>query len=160
MLKVLSSIEDQGGNYTKGKVASTYFSNSIVVDDLSFRKKGWGEFKYIFHCTKWIYEIILKIQTYNFEHIVGLHLGTLFHNKWINWWKLSHFKILRWKNLSLVSVAIVDYFLFLYAQTLDNLHFFWRKGGSLKGQFTRHLQLKIFCLYWRIEILMKIKLFE
>lgn len=40
MLKVLSSIEDQGENYTKGKVASTYFSNSIGVDYLSFKRKG------------------------------------------------------------------------------------------------------------------------
>jgi len=98
MLKVLSSIEDQGENYTKGKVASTYFSNSIGVDYLSFKKMDEVNSNIPFHCMKWIYEIILKIQAYNFEHIVRLHLKTLFHNKWINWWKLSHFKILRWKK--------------------------------------------------------------
>lgn len=39
MLKVLLSIEDQGENYTKGKAASTDFSNSIGVNYLSFKKK-------------------------------------------------------------------------------------------------------------------------
>ncbi len=117
-------------------MASTYFSNSIGVEYLSSKRKGWGEFKYTFHYMRWIYEIIFKIQAYNFEHIVRICLETLFHNKSINWWKLSHFKILRWKNLSLVSIVMVDYFLFFYAQTLDNLHFFEEKEvhQKLKSQ--------------------------
>ncbi len=52
MLKVLSSIEDQGENYTKGKVASTYFSNSIGVDYLSFKKMDEVNSNIPFHCIK------------------------------------------------------------------------------------------------------------
>jgi len=48
MLKVLSFFEDQGENYIKDKVASTYFSNSIGVDCFSFKRNGWSEFKYAF----------------------------------------------------------------------------------------------------------------